>query len=94
MHQHSFPSVPLHTIGAFQLIHSDVWGPAPHLSLEGYRYYYVSFLDDFNRYIWIFSFQQISEIASVFLHFNKMVAREAISCANQMSPNGLGRRIS
>ena len=37
MHQASFPSTPLHTIAPFQIIHSDVWGPAPHLSLEGYR---------------------------------------------------------
>ena len=75
MHQHSFPSVPLHTTGASQLIHSDVWGPAPQLSLEGYRYY-VSFLDDFTRYIRIFPLRQKSEAASVFLHFNKMVERQ------------------
>ena len=75
MHQNSFPSSPSHTTEPFQIVHSDVWGPAPHLSLDGYRYY-VSFVDDFTRYIWLYSLRQKSDAMAAFAHFNKMVERQ------------------
>jgi hypothetical protein len=34
----------------FELIHSDVWGPAQIESINGYRYF-VSFIDDFSIFI-------------------------------------------
>ena len=46
LHQVSFPSVPLHTTAPFQIIYTDVWGPAPLHSIDGYRYY-IAFVDDF-----------------------------------------------
>ena len=75
MHQASFPSTPLHTTAPFQIIHSDVWGPAPHLSLEGYRFY-ISFVDDYSRYTWIFPLRLKSEALTVFTYFNKMIERQ------------------
>jgi hypothetical protein len=39
-----------------QLIHTDVWGPA--LLLVNNSKYYVSFIDDFSRYVWIYFSQK------------------------------------
>ena len=75
LHQNSFPSTPLHTTAPFQVVHLDVWGLAPLLSLEGYRYY-VSFVDDFTRYTWIYPLSLKSEVPVVFMFFNKMVERQ------------------
>ena len=75
LHQVSFPSHPLHTTAPFQVVHTDVWGPAPLLSIEGYRCYAV-FVDDFTRYTWIYPLRLKSEVLSVFEYFNTMVERQ------------------
>ena len=75
LHQISLSSVPLHTTKPFQVVHSDVWGPSLLLSMEGYRYY-ISFVDDFTRYTWIFPLRLKSEAIVMFQHFNKMVERQ------------------
>ncbi|KAB2603446.1 hypothetical protein D8674_004451 [Pyrus ussuriensis x Pyrus communis] len=37
----------------FEKIHTDIWGPSPVKSSERYRYY-VTFLNEYTRYTWIF----------------------------------------
>ena len=49
LHQNGFSSThSLHTTGPFQVIHMDVWGLAPYISIEGYRFY-IAFVDDLTR---------------------------------------------
>lgn len=38
---------------SFDIIYSDLWGPAPICSTDGFRYY-ILFVDDFSRYTWIY----------------------------------------
>lgn len=38
------------------LIHCDLWGPAPILSASGYAYYVV-FIDDSSRLSWFLSYE-------------------------------------
>lgn len=48
-----FPLSSSMTHAALELVHSDVWGPSPVMSVSGYRYY-VNFVDDLSKYTWIF----------------------------------------
>ena len=75
LHQASFPPTLLHTTAPFQIIHSDVWGPASFLSIDGYRYY-ISFVDGNSRYTWIFPLRLKSEATAMFVFFNKMIERQ------------------
>lgn len=52
----------------FEIIHSNVWGPALVLSSLDHRYI-VLFVDDFSRYTWVYFLKNKSEIYSTFLKF-------------------------
>jgi hypothetical protein len=57
-----------------EIIHSDVWGPAPVSSVDGFRYY-VSFLDDFSKFCWFIPIIAKSEVYEKFLIFQRTVKR-------------------
>jgi hypothetical protein len=49
-------------------VHSDVWGISPVVSHARYKYF-VTFIDDFNRYTWVYFLRAKSEVLSVFQNF-------------------------
>ncbi|KAE8681218.1 Indole-3-acetic acid inducible 11, putative isoform 1 [Hibiscus syriacus] len=49
------------TQGILDYVHSDVWGPSTTSSLGGSRYY-VTFIDDFSRKVWVYFLKQKSEV--------------------------------
>jgi hypothetical protein len=55
----------------FELVFSDVWGPAP--TSVGWHNYYVSFIDDYNKFTWIYLLRHKSEVFSCFKEFQAMV---------------------
>ena len=57
-----------------ELVYSDVWGHAPLLSNEEYRYY-IHFLDDFSRFTWIYPLHTKSEVKAAFVQFHAMAER-------------------
>ena len=52
----------------FELVHSDVWGPSPVVSLTGFRYF-VTFIDDYSRTTWLYLMKNRSELFSHFCIF-------------------------
>ena len=60
------------SVDHFDLVHSDVWGPAPVSSLSGYNYY-VSFVDDCSRYTWIYLMRHRSELFQIYTDFTNMI---------------------
>ena len=55
-------------------MHTDVWGPAPILSNNGAQYY-LCFLDDCTKFIWLFPLKLKSDVEKVFLLLKTSVER-------------------
>lgn len=64
-HMQHFPSIETTTTQPLKLLHNDLWGPAPLLSSQGYQYY-LSFLDDYTRFTWIFPLTAKSKTLQTF----------------------------
>jgi histone deacetylase 1/2 len=55
-----------------ELIFSDVWGPAPMLSFDGFRYF-VIFVDAHTKFIWFYPIAVKSDVLNVFQQFQVLV---------------------
>ena len=66
-----FPSETVYT-APLQLVHSDLWGPTTDPSYNGYKYY-ISFVDAFSRFTWIYFLKQKSDALEVFKLFKSQV---------------------
>lgn len=73
-HQLPYPVYTSVSIKPLQLIFSDVWGPAP--SSVGRHTYYVSFIDDYSKYTWIYLLKKRSDVFQVFHNFQALVERQ------------------
>ena len=60
------------TEGILDYVHSDVWGPSKNSSLGG-NHYYVTFVDDFSRRVWVYTMKTKDEVLGIFLKWKKMV---------------------
>ena len=57
-----------------ELIHSDVWTTKA-TSIAGYHYF-VTFIDDYNRKVWVYFMKKKSEVFGHFKAFKAMVEKE------------------
>ena len=57
-----------HSTRCFDLVHSDVWGIAPALSHAHYKYF-VTFIDDFSRFTWVYFLHSKSDVFKNFLSY-------------------------
>ena len=63
------------TSAPLDLIFSDVWGPAPMFSFDGFRYF-VIFIDVYTKYIWYYPLVAKSNVFSIFQRFQVLVERQ------------------
>jgi transposase InsO family protein len=75
MHKLPFAQSQFQSTQPLELVHSDVWGPAPINSSNGYRYYLL-FVDDFSRFSWLFLLKHKSEVLTTFKHFKATVENQ------------------
>jgi transposase InsO family protein len=72
MHQLPFPSSNKQVQSPFELVHSDLWGPAPVVSTNAFRYYLV-FVDEFTKFTWVYLLKHKSDTFHTFTQFQAMV---------------------
>ena len=63
-----FPTYGSRANACFEIIHSDVWGITPVISHAHYRYF-VTFIDDYSRFTWIYFLRTKAEVFTVFQTF-------------------------
>lgn len=73
-HQLPYPRSTSVSSSPLELVFSDVWGPAP--TSVGKYAYYVSFIDDFSKFTWIYLLRHKSDVFQKLHEFQKMVERQ------------------
>jgi histone deacetylase 1/2 len=73
-HQLPYPRSTSVSSSPLDLVFSDVWGPAPN-SISRNKYY-LSFIDDHSKYVWIYLLRQKSDVFQCFHDFQNLVERQ------------------
>ena len=58
-----------------ELVHSDIWGPTTTVSIGG-KHYFVTFIDDHSRKVWVYFLKKKSEMFEAFRRWKAMVENE------------------
>ena len=69
-----FNSVKTISTTLLQLLYADLWGPSHVVSSQGYTYY-MSILDDFSTFTWIFPLSAKSNVLPVFVSFKNFIEK-------------------
>ncbi|MFS7942761.1 putative RNA-directed DNA polymerase [Helianthus anomalus] len=64
-----------HAQQVLDLIHCDLWGPAPIASTDGYLYY-VIFVDDYSRFTWFYPLKAKSDFYHILIIFFNFVQNQ------------------
>ena len=59
-----------------ELIHSDIAGPFPHMSMSQDKYA-LTFIDDFSRFCWVYFLKHKSEVFDLFKVFRALVENQS-----------------
>ena len=64
------------TFAALELIHNDVAGPFPHMSISQDKYA-LDFIDDVSRYCWVYFLKHKSKVFGLFKVFKALVENQS-----------------
>ena len=87
-HRIKFASSTKRSEGILELVHSDVWGPAP-VSARGGARYFVTFIDNFSKRVWVYLIREKSEVFARFKAWRAEVEKkvgQSVKCLR--SDNG------
>lgn len=70
--RNSFPRLLINTVEAFPLLHVDIWGPVKYASRIKCNSF-ITIVDDYTRYTWIFLIKNKSEFLYIFTQFYEYV---------------------
>lgn len=88
---HKFPfytSPTIYTI-PLQLIHMDIWGPSHTIYKNSYRYY-ITFIDSFSRFTWIYMLKNKSDALQTFKTFKCQVELQSSLKIKAVQSDGWG----
>jgi hypothetical protein len=72
MHQLPFSTSNKIVTSPFELIHADLWGSAPIIASNAFRFYLV-FVDEFTKFTWVYLLKHKSDTFQVFTQFRAML---------------------
>ena len=76
MHHLPFPKSSWSAKAPLELVHADIFGPIRTPSL-GNKRYFILFVDDYTRMVWLYFIQQKSYAFSKFQEFKALVERQS-----------------
>lgn len=79
----SFPTSLISTVKPFELIHCDIWGPYKVNSLSGAKYF-LTIVDDYSRFSWVFFMQHKSETQQLLLNFFSFTKTQFGTCVKNI----------
>ena len=62
-------------LGKLELVHMDLWGPAPVAPLGGSRYY-ITFIDDSGKKVWVYLLKSKFNVFETFKKWKAVVETE------------------
>ncbi|CAL2257035.1 unnamed protein product [Prunus armeniaca] len=71
-HRVSYPPSCNKRLMPFGLVHSDVWGPSPVSTTLGVHWF-VLFVDDCTRMMWLYGMKNKSDVVEIFQRFNHII---------------------
>ena len=93
-HRSNFPKAGLHRAKEpLELIHSDVGGKMSIPSLSG-ALYFVTFIDDYTRYTWLYVLKHKSEVFSVFKEWKAFVKKSSGHRVRKIRSDNGGEYVS
>lgn len=71
--QLSFPHTTPLSNALFDLVHYDVWRPYSIPTVESYRFFFFTIVDDLSRATWVYLLKHKSEVPLIIKNFFKMI---------------------